>query len=154
MYVGGKMKFAKISSFFLLRSVCGGSLDLTSEFLHNKLDLKLNILFKSLLMRPTPFLHQFYYLKRLINLHVIKIILFIKKNVRWVVEWLSMEKLLWNYVLMSCYWWMRQCENVYTVKLLDCFLKNWCSFLLIFIYDFLYEILSIELVLICMWFSY
>lgn len=148
------MKFAKISSFFLLRSVCGGSLDLTSEFLHNKLDLKLNILFKSLLMRPTPFLHQFYYLKRLINLHVIKIILFIKKNVRWVVEWLSMEKLLWNYVLMSCYWWMRQCENVYTVKLLDCFLKNWCSFLLIFIYDFLYEILSIELVLICMWFSY
>lgn len=148
------MKFAKISSFFLLRSVCGGSLDLTSEFLHNKLDLKLNILFKSLLMRPTPFLHQFYYLKRLINLHVIKIILFIKKNVRGVVEWLSMEKLLWNYVLMSCYWWMRQCENVYTVKLLDCFLKNWCSFLLIFIYDFLYEILSIELVLICMWFSY
>lgn len=148
------MKFAKISSFFLLRSVCGGALDLTSEFVHNKLDLKLNILFKSLLMRPTPFLHQFYYLKRLINLHVIKIILFIKKNVRWVVEWLSMEKLLWNYVLMSCYWWMRQCENVYTVKLLDCFLKNWCSFLLIFIYDFLYEILSIELVLICMWFSY
>lgn len=154
MYVGGKMKFAKISSFFLLRSVCGGALDLTSEFVHNKLDLKLNILFKSLLMRPTPFLHQFYYLKRLINLHVIKIILFIKKNVRWVVEWLSMEKLLWNYVLMSCYWWMRQCENVYTVKLLDRFPKNSCFFLLIF-YSWLFVWnLIYNLFWFCMLFNY